>query len=283
MTISKKHCYRDSIVSELGGTYERTAFGAYVLFPWKDDEGYKQHQFYRSIDKVNIGGLPFLPNNTSLVEQIIDNLLNKNADELHREGILPRGTISYLKEKQQTFMLVVPAVIADTVREPILKLSREQLTNEWEQVTSIALVDFEGVKEIGKIISFELTLDEVIFRVESWKSQSQIKKVVSYPFKEPVVIIEQSFDEAEKSSEMLVKHGKELELVRMFRRMGLDFSVKLSDPEIMRDTYVTDFIIGDFQFKWHDGVLSYGDEMINMNTVPIYEVFKRIQGLIVRG
>jgi len=42
------------------------------------------------------GDTSVLPHHTGLVEEIIDNLLNKSADELQREGILPRGTIRYL-------------------------------------------------------------------------------------------------------------------------------------------------------------------------------------------
>ena len=42
-------------------TFEKTMFGAYILFPYDNEEEYKQHRFYKSIDTVNIGGIPFLP------------------------------------------------------------------------------------------------------------------------------------------------------------------------------------------------------------------------------
>lgn len=90
--INTMHRYRDSIVAEHNGGYERTAFGAYVLFPWHEEMVYQEHALYESIRKVNIGGLPFLPNATMLVEQVIHSLLLKSADELQKEGILPIGT-----------------------------------------------------------------------------------------------------------------------------------------------------------------------------------------------
>lgn len=90
--INTMHRYRDSIVAERNGGYERTAFGAYVLFPWHEELIYKEHALYESIRKVNIGGLPFLPNTTMLVEQVIHSLLSKSADELQKDGILPIGT-----------------------------------------------------------------------------------------------------------------------------------------------------------------------------------------------
>lgn len=50
------------------------------------------HRLNKSIDSVNIGGFPFLPNSTDLVEQFIDNLLNKIPEQLQKEGILPKGS-----------------------------------------------------------------------------------------------------------------------------------------------------------------------------------------------
>ncbi|WP_170061467.1 hypothetical protein [Rummeliibacillus pycnus] len=37
----------------------RTSFGAYVLIPWNQEDDYQNHPQYKSIEKVNIGGLPF--------------------------------------------------------------------------------------------------------------------------------------------------------------------------------------------------------------------------------
>ena len=67
--INTMHRYRDALVVEQEGPFERTAYGAYVLFPWNQEEEYENHPFYKSIEKVNIGGFPFLPNATRLVEQ----------------------------------------------------------------------------------------------------------------------------------------------------------------------------------------------------------------------
>ncbi|TVZ79634.1 hypothetical protein FB379_12231 [Aeribacillus composti] len=64
-----------------------------MLFPWYDEDGYEEHKLYKSINEVNIGGLPFLPNATRLVEQFIERLVEKSPEELQKEGILPKGTI----------------------------------------------------------------------------------------------------------------------------------------------------------------------------------------------
>ena len=39
----------------------------------------KNHKFYKSIDEVNIGGLPFLPSATELVTELLDELIS-NSD-----------------------------------------------------------------------------------------------------------------------------------------------------------------------------------------------------------
>lgn len=49
--------------------------GALVLFPYPNEEQYREHKFYKSIEQVEIGGLPFLPNSTKLVGEKINILL----------------------------------------------------------------------------------------------------------------------------------------------------------------------------------------------------------------
>ncbi|QSO54175.1 restriction endonuclease-like protein [Alicyclobacillus curvatus] len=74
--INTMHRYRDAIVyADEEGVYRKSMVGAYVLFPYADEEQYESHQFYTSIEKVNIGGLPFLPGSTRLVEQLLDRIL----------------------------------------------------------------------------------------------------------------------------------------------------------------------------------------------------------------
>lgn len=105
--INTMHRYRDSIVaSVVDGPYERTSFGAYVLFPWYDEQAYQDHPLYQSINKVNIGGLPFLPNATTLVERFVERLIDKSPEEIQKEGILPRGTIAEWKSSLDEMVLV---------------------------------------------------------------------------------------------------------------------------------------------------------------------------------
>lgn len=90
--INTMHRYRDAIVYQNNALpYERTMFGAYVLFPYHNEEEYQQHHFYQSIEEVNIGGLPFLPSATSLVTQMLDELISDSPESAFERATLPAG------------------------------------------------------------------------------------------------------------------------------------------------------------------------------------------------
>ena len=97
--INTMHRYRDAIVYQNGGSpYERTMFGAYVLFPYSNEEDYQHHRFYESIGKVNIGGLPFLPSAMSLVSQMLDELISDSPESAFERATLPRGIEAKLQK-----------------------------------------------------------------------------------------------------------------------------------------------------------------------------------------
>ena len=96
--INTMHRYRDAIVYQNeAAPYERTMFGAYVLFPYKDQKEYIGHRFYKSIDQVNIGGLPFLPSATNLVTLMLDELISDSPESAFERATLPAGTEEKLK------------------------------------------------------------------------------------------------------------------------------------------------------------------------------------------
>jgi hypothetical protein len=77
--INTMHRYRDAIVAENRdtGKYERIISGAFVLFPYADEARFEEHHFYRSIQKVQVGALPFLPNATRLMADFLQELVEK--------------------------------------------------------------------------------------------------------------------------------------------------------------------------------------------------------------
>ena len=90
--INTMHRYRDAIVSKDGHLSEKLMFGAYVLFPYPNaEEEYRSHQFYRSIESVNIGGVPFLPGKTTIAEELLTNLVGESDVSAFERTILPKG------------------------------------------------------------------------------------------------------------------------------------------------------------------------------------------------
>lgn len=80
--INTMHRYRDAIVYEHGtDLFERVMFGAFVLFPYGNEEEYKTHRFFKSIAAVNIGGLPFLPSATNMVSDLLEELINESPEK----------------------------------------------------------------------------------------------------------------------------------------------------------------------------------------------------------
>ena len=113
--INTMHRYRDSIVyenPESRFTFEKTMFGAYILFPYANEKEYKTHRFYKSIETVNIGGLPFLPSATSLVTGLLDELVSDSPESAFERATLPAGIEDRLKtvdwDKREVLIGFVP-------------------------------------------------------------------------------------------------------------------------------------------------------------------------------
>lgn len=84
--VNTMHRYRDAIAiphpMKSGAWETGSVIGAVALFPYPDEDAYRTHRFYKSIDQVEIGGLPFLPGATTLLANKIDALLAKQYPEL---------------------------------------------------------------------------------------------------------------------------------------------------------------------------------------------------------
>lgn len=277
--INVMHRYRDAIVAKNGDTYEREMFGAYVLFPWKNDDAYREHPLYKSIDEVNIGGLPFLPNETKLVEQIIDNLLHKSAAELQREGILPRGTMSYLTPRVGNLLVIHEQYILNSGWEedafaPQLIVQSDLLVDGAIQVQQIAIASNEGIHTIVDVTSVGVS-EKVIFNTVN--EQSHVLKANShYKWQYPFLVPLKVFDGANRLEELFVQNGAEQELVKMFKRISPNIEMKLDDVELSGSRVIEEIQIGKQKFNLKGQVLCYGERNITLDR-PVYEVFKWVE------
>ncbi|WP_066300245.1 restriction endonuclease-like protein [Bacillus sp. FJAT-29937] len=261
--INTMHRYRDSIVSSNDGPYARTAFGAYVLFPWYDEQTYQNHQFYNSIEKVNIGGIPFLPNATTLVERFVENLIDKSPEEIQKEGILPRGTLEDWKSNMHEFVFV--GLVSNRedfdrfVRDRCYLIPVENLKKGWQKAKYVALYVKKGierengvliygkVEEINPIRINELEL--IMLKVDFWINLNPVIKPVNYGISNYIMTTFNQLKESRELPELFMKSKEELTLWRMLRRVSDQIKLDLDEINIDQATRVKEYKIKDISVK----------------------------------
>ncbi|MEG1482526.1 DUF2357 domain-containing protein [Clostridium sp.] len=94
--INIMHRYRDSIVSYMSDIkqFQYKIFGAYVMFPYEDEEKFKNDKYYKSIEKVNIGAFPMLPNKNNLIFQYLNKILNEDREIANKRRVITKISVN---------------------------------------------------------------------------------------------------------------------------------------------------------------------------------------------
>lgn len=107
--INQMHRYRDAIYysKEHEPYRSKEIIGGYILFPGRgNDEDIKKRYYSASIDSINIGAFPLLPNNISLLKMHLEDILMKYTDsEIHVAKAKPQRTLAYITEEEKAGML----------------------------------------------------------------------------------------------------------------------------------------------------------------------------------
>lgn len=208
--INTMHRYRDAIVYQNGASpFERTMFGAYVLFPYNDEMEYKNHRFFKSIGKVNIGGLPFLPSATELVSDLLDELISDSPESAFERAILPKGTEELLAKTNWEERDVLIGTINDNKQLDIclkhncfyilkskIRAARFPIRYVAVYQTKDAFGADAGIEYYGKVLLTQMMTQSAIpefpgnndeeyycFEIEKWEKLSQPiqPKEVNFP------------------------------------------------------------------------------------------------------
>lgn len=251
--INTMHRYRDSIVTMYEGPFEQKAFGGYVLFPWFDEQSYQQHYFYKSIDHVNIGGLPFLPNATTLVEKFVRRLIDKSPEEIQKEGILPRGTVQEWQSSLDEFVIVglinSNNAYQQSMQNGVYSLSISKLKKNWRKANYVALYVSKGVgKEhgvayYGRIDEVSMDGDQVNFSIEVWERLPHVIKPVQYGISNYVLTTLMALKESKELPELFMKSKTEVMIWRMLRRVSDQIKLELNNQVLDEATMVQEFKI----------------------------------------
>lgn len=255
--INTMHRYRDAIVYQNGADpYERTMFGAYVLFPYGNELEYKSHKFFESIDKVNIGGLPFLPSATTMVQDMLDALIADSPDSAFERATLPRGIedklakidwkqrdvlVGALRNKAQLdtclsnrFYHVPVARIKDAdlpihyvaIYQSKNLFGREAGIRYYGEVTKPSIVKRRDIKQIPK------NTEELyyLFEIKEWKELNMplvAKEVRDFPFFTNMFLLQHCPD----VPDLHISSEEEYRLYIELRRMANDASINETDAE----------------------------------------------------
>lgn len=168
--INTMHRYRDAIVSSEGRLNEKVMFGAYVLFPYpEDEEEYKEHQFFKSIEKVNIGGIPFLPGKTNIAEGLLTKLVGESNISAFERSILPKGIEARLEKVEWEKRDVLVGSLSSkeqlnmVLEENYYYVPAKNMPNEKHQAGYIALYQSQRLygKEAGILYYGEIIRTEI--------------------------------------------------------------------------------------------------------------------------
>ena len=257
--INTMHRYRDAIVASQNGPYERTAFGAYVLFPWSNEDEYRNHTFYKSIGLVNIGGLPFLPKATDMVEQFVERLIEKSPEELQREGILPIGAKeeweSSLVEKVLVGLVASREIHRSCLHTKEYKIPVSNLKKGWQEAKYVALyvkegvAQWNGIKEYGEIESIVVEADYVVFRVHVWQNLKKVIAPVHYGISSSMITSFTQLQEAKELPELYMKSKEEMTLWKMLRRISDHIQIDLDSVELDQVTAIKEYKLKNINIK----------------------------------
>jgi hypothetical protein len=275
--INTMHRYRDAIVYRNGADpFQRTMFGAYVLFPYTNEVEYRSHRFYKSIDEVNIGGLPFLPSATSLVADMLDELVADSPDSAFERATLPRGIEDKLKKIDWSVRDVLIGSLSNPAQLnicqkycfyhiPVSKLDESSLPIHYVAIYQSKRMfgKAAGIRYYGEvtkcipvkrsaILETPRNSDEAYYRLEvkEWNVLSKPIKVKEAGF---VRILTNLFLLLHSSEvpELLIRSEEEYRLYSELKRIANHASIAEEDSNI--------------GFEFEDGCIAFLDGNINVH------------------
>lgn len=106
--INQMHRYRDAIYysREHEPYRSKEIIGGYILFPGRGNDEYIKKRYYSaSVESVNIGAFPLLPNSSSLLKLHLEDILMKFTNtEIHVAKAKPQRTLAYVTEEEKAGM-----------------------------------------------------------------------------------------------------------------------------------------------------------------------------------
>lgn len=276
--INTMHRYRDALVyRQNDGEYKRGTSGAVILFPYADEDNYSgavdgnPHRFLDSIAQVGIGGLPFLPGHTRLVEGLLDDLILASPETAHEQAGEAEGTQQYYQERFAQRNMMVGVVgsrehLAYHYETGTYHIPAGNLPKGFAHIEYIALYEpggvnpdgIRGVRYYGRVTNAKVVkrsdiqlpsrgkrtaeTEYVLFEVNQWLQVGPISPI-GYGVRIRIYTTLYLLKRAQHLPELSLKSETEIRLWKELQRLGERVRVKLRSKMIGEDTPVEGFEI----------------------------------------
>ncbi|WP_308282452.1 DUF2357 domain-containing protein [Clostridium estertheticum] len=284
--INVMHRYRDAIVSKLSNDvqFKYDTFGAYVMFPYGDEEKFKEHDFYKSIEEVNIGAFPMLPGSTKLITKQLKKIIEQSTLDARNDRVVIDEYDDYGKFKHLNVMLVnvkdehhlkeykenlfyhIPIARLKEVRESVEYIAFYQPMTKFKQEAGIRyygkIKEWKEYRrgECTEIKSRAGTEDDIYLRI-NLESIQEIDNIVPIQTGPRIVNYTNLYllKSAESTQELKVGSSLELQVYKILKKVAKekDIKIKKTDKDKGATTNkkdkVREYIIGDVKVEIVDG------------------------------
>jgi uncharacterized protein len=261
--IGQLHRYRDAILhtEPTNSTYRGAIknLGGIILYPYPLSEKEFENNIYRkSIDQVNIGALPFLPSKSGLVNDLLNELINKRLPEEHYEQFIEMDNSEYISKRNSWKEWVTIGVVQKENQSERLKFISEKLIyhvpfvknqNSKLYLSKMFLVCKAGTNEaiLYDVNDWEILTDrELIDKGTTWNHRSNKYVAFHLQFKKKI-------ETPEKIAPLKFRYSTLEGLTRYLNNPNLDKDCfYLTNPDAARLYQELKKRSIDFQIKWAD-------------------------------
>ncbi|WP_298840100.1 DUF2357 domain-containing protein [Clostridium sp.] len=284
--INVMHRYRDAIVSKLSNDvqFKYDTFGAYVMFPYGDEEKFKEHDFYKSIEEVNIGAFPMLPGSTKLITKQLKKIIEQSPLDARNDRIVIDEYDDYgkfkhlnvmvvnvknkehLKEYKENLFYHIPVARLKEVRDSVEYLAFYQSIESFKGEGGVRYYGkIEKCLEYKRKDCTELkaragTEDDIYLRI-NLESIKEVDNIVPIQTGTRLVTYTTLYllKNAENTHELKVGSSLELQVYKILKKVAKEKAVKIKKIDkdkgatTSKKDKVREYIIGDVKVEIVDG------------------------------
>ena len=277
-----------------------------MLFPYKDEEGYRNHDFYKSIEQVNIGGIPFLPKATGLMEEFLDKLINESSYSTFERSLESSGRENYIKDEYFKDRTVLVGSLRNkeqlevNIKGKFYHTKCSNINLAEHNIKFVALAQskrqFEeeaGISYYGKIVDIKVVKrnkireiqsdseeDYYVFKIEEWKKLHRRIEVKGYQVVRVMYTTEYLLNNAEIVTEICIRSKEEYRLWWELKRISSLTETEVG-KNISKDSGIDGFSIEGMTIGIKDGKI-YAECNGNLYKFSVAEFNRRPREVIRR-